>query len=105
MDSKEMIRIAEEGKSIKYISPSDLEAALPELDNRGYYIHVLEAHERRGDWEVPITWLSLLGADGDENWENHYDRERNMRLVMEKINCAKKTGLPIFYETWIGIFD
>lgn len=102
MEATEIIRMIEGGKSIKYLSPSSLEAALPELDARGYYVHVLEAHEKRGEWEVPILWLSLIGVDGDENWENHHDAKRNLLLVLNKIRQAKESGLNIVYEAWVG---
>lgn len=98
----EMIRLLEEEhKWARKVPLKDLEAALPELDRRGYIVHSLEASELNGEWEVPVIWLSLLGLDGDENWENHEDPERHLRLVREKIEAGKKNKLPIIYEVFL----
>lgn len=102
MSLEDIINAANKGHTIKYLRPRDLEDALLEMERLGYYVHTLEASELRSDSEVPDIGLSLVGCDGDENWENHYDAKRNMLLVQEKIKLAKESGLNIVYEAWVG---
>ena len=83
------------------ITPKDLRAWMPLLKARGYQVAVFESYEVRAGRQYPTWDLSLFGADGPENWENHRDPLRHERLIHRKLAAAETSGLRIEYQVWI----
>lgn len=71
------------------------------MKERDYWVTRLEASEIRGKREIVTLELSVIGLDGAENWESHFDVDRHTRLIYRKIEEAKASGLPIEFRVWI----
>ena len=101
MDLDRFISQATTARGIHAIRPEILEALIPVLKERDYWVTRLEASEIRGKREIVTLELSVIGLDGTENWECHFDVDRHTRLIYRKIEEAKASGLKIEFHVWI----
>jgi hypothetical protein len=101
MDLDRFISQATTARGIHAIRPEILEALIPVLKERDYWVTRLEASEIRGKREIVTLELSVIGLDGAENWESHFDVDRHTRLIYRKIEEAKASGLKIEFHVWI----
>ena len=101
MDLDRFISQATTARGIYAIRPEILEALIPVLKERDFWVTRLEASEMRGKREIVTLELSVIGLDGAENWESHFDVDRHTRLIYRKIEEAKASGLPIEFRVWI----
>ena len=70
--------------------------------SRGYGVSGVEAFQspegkvrRNHDYEI-------LGLDGEDNWIEHRNPERSLKLAREKLAWAKEDGADFVYQVWIS---
>lgn len=95
------IQMATNGRASSFVKPEVLEAFLPLLWARGYWVTRIESAEIVGGRTIVNFHYGVIGLDGPENWESHQDIGRHTRLVQSKIAEAKTSGLPIEFQVWI----
>ena len=95
------IQMATNGRASSFVKPEVLEAFLPLLWARGYWVTRIESAEIVGGRTIVNFHCGVIGLDGPENWEAHHDIGRHTRLVQSKIADAKASGLPIEFQVWI----
>jgi len=101
MDLEDFIARATTARGFRLVKPDDLEALIPVLEKRGYWVTRLEAYEIRGEREITNLEHSIIGLDGAENWEDHGEIARHTALVHRKLAEVKASGLPIVFQVWI----
>ncbi|WP_441868746.1 hypothetical protein [Phaeovulum sp. W22_SRMD_FR3] len=65
-------------------------------------IQSMEAFDFISDTKQPLTFeYSILGLDGDDDWECHQSVARSLNFAMGKIRKAKDSGKNIRFVAWI----
>jgi hypothetical protein len=83
------------------VSLDELEASLNFLREQNVFVQSAEAFALRGELQVPTIEFSILGLDGDRDWEKHKDVGRAYELVRDKIAGARKHPEPIVFQVWL----
>ncbi|MEM9809611.1 MAG: hypothetical protein AAF788_00130 [Pseudomonadota bacterium] len=88
-------------KGTSLVSPDELEASLDFLRERRVFVQSIEAFALRGELQALTLEFSILGLDGDRDWEKHHDVGRSYELVLEKIAGAREYKEPIVFQVWL----
>lgn len=99
----EMARSALCGSGSRDLNLEEVFALTDFLEARGVCIQSMEVMQVVSDTELPGRLdLGILGLDGPENWEEHRDVTRAIRLVRQKLALAKSEGGFFIYTVWLN---
>ena len=87
---------------VNFYSSSDLRKCLKYFSDQGYHVHSMETHE----WESEELYylrvdLSILGLDGDMDWDRHHDISKSVELVEAKLALADNEGFRAMFTVWV----
>lgn len=85
---------------VRFDDISDLLELVPKLDSMGLVIQRMEVMRYTGEYEVPDIELSVIGADGDENWSEHQSTEIMNKLAKRKLDEAVDGGGRYCAKVW-----
>lgn len=92
------------GKGSSYMPAERVLELLPWLTENDLFIQSMEAVEVETE-SNPNNYgrmdLSILGLDGDEDWENHYDVARINRLAAQKVRSTLISGVMTAFQIWL----
>ena len=103
MLSEKDVKLYRSGKGSPYLSASEVMDLLPWLNQNGLFIQSMEAVQivERGKDEPRRLEFAILGLDGGDDWENHYDIERINSLARQKLQGAIEEGGEFEFQIWI----
>jgi len=78
---------------------TDLAARLEGLDER---VHSMEVVERDGKNDVLRIDFSMLGLDGEDDWDIPNDPQRMRALLADKLAAMRDSGVEFRIELWMG---
>ena len=98
----ELIAAAATPKGTPGLTLEQAIALVHELNKRGMPVHSMESYERtEGQTEKPLRLdFSILGLDGQLNWEHHENIEIANELALRKLNQAKLSGAKLEVIVW-----
>lgn len=71
--------------------------------SRGYGISHVEAFQSPKGTVRRNHGYEILGVDQEENWREHRDPQRSLRLAKEKLAWAREDGADFIYMVWIDV--
>ena len=98
MLTPEQIERFRSGKGSPYLAPNEVLSLLPWLNQNGLFVQSMEAVEVNKFTRIDV---SILGLDGEEDWESHFDVQRMNGLVHQKVQSAVDEGGEFEFQIWI----
>jgi hypothetical protein len=87
---------------IRVASLDDLAHLAGRLEALDEWVHTMEVNEIRGAKSVGRLDLSIMGLDGEDDWEIPLEPARMRALLAEKIAAMRATGANFSVELWMG---
>ncbi|MCK0142564.1 hypothetical protein [Aliiroseovarius sp. F20344] len=102
--SAEQVERYSTGYGSPYFAPDEVLMLLAWLNTQGLFVQSMEAVEviEPGVNEPGRIDLSILGLDGEEDWEAHKDVERANQLAEAKLKRALECQYPVKVQIWLA---
>lgn len=101
LDDAALKELLEDG-ALTVASLDDLGHLAARLEGLDEWVHTLEVTECRGEREIGRIDLSIMGLDGEDEWEIPLEPARMRALLDEKLARMRETGGAFRFELWLG---
>lgn len=85
---------------VRFDNILDLIGSLSEFRQANLVIQRMEIMRKEGEHEIPEIELSIIGADGETNWEKHKNIEAMHELAEAKLARAASSGHAYCVKVW-----
>jgi hypothetical protein len=101
LSSEEMLNAGLTPQGTPLLSAKEISDAKNYIRESGHFIQSMEAFIIQGGREKLSTEFSILGLDGENNWEIHNDPNMAFELLMLKLEHANESGLEVKFKIWL----
>lgn len=95
------------GTGVRIETVSELKELLLNLRSRQIFVSAMEVFEVTDEGEIANLQLSIVGLDGDENWEVHESPQIAMDLLEKKLDLAPKIkgDKSLIFQVWLHLMN
>ncbi|TKA98067.1 hypothetical protein FAZ78_02835 [Cereibacter changlensis] len=101
LDDEALKQLLEDG-ALSVGSLDDLAHLAGRLEALDEWVHTLEVTECRGGRELGRIDLSIMGLDGEDEWEVPLEPARMRALLQDKLARMRETGAAFRFDLWLG---